>query len=167
MRSRLGWLFGAWLVLVAAFILVTGNQMPATVASHFVGSGEPDAFMPRAAYLFLMCLVGAGLPLIMVLAQRPFVQRWPHRLNLPHREYWLEPQRRDETLRVLEIRTRRLAVVLSLLIAFAHWEVVQANLRSPPRLDSVRMLVAIGVFIAATGWWVYRLHVRFRRRQEA
>ena len=42
--SRAG-LFWAWLALVVVFIVVTATQLPAAVASHFVGSGEAD--VPR------------------------------------------------------------------------------------------------------------------------
>lgn len=163
MRSTREWLFVAWLVLVGAFILVTGAALPGRVASHFAASGEPDSFMPRGAYLAVMCVCASALPLVMVFAQRRIARRSPQRLNLPNREYWLAPQRRDGTLQAIEWHMMGFGAGLSLLLAFAHWEVVQANLRTPPLLDSVRLLTGIGLFVLATAWWVYRLFARFRR----
>src|SRR5690606_3467074 len=95
------WLFAAWLVLVAGFILVTGSQLPATVASHFGAGGDADGFMPRAAYLGVMCVAGAALPAIIVIAQQRIMRKWPQRVNLPNREYWLAPQRREATVQAI------------------------------------------------------------------
>jgi hypothetical protein len=156
-------LYVAWLVLVAVVVLVSGTSLPPTVASHFAGSGEADAFMTRAGYLGAMCFFAAGVPAIMVLMTQRMVRRSPQRINLPRREYWLAPQRREATLRELMLYMMQFGVAMSLLIAFAHWEVVQANLRMPPRLATERMIIGIGVFVLATGWWLYRLHARFRR----
>ena len=157
------WLYAAWLCLVAGFILVTGTQLPATVASHFGASGQADAFMPRAAYLLVMGIAGAALPGIIVIVQRRIMRKRPQQVNLPNRDYWLAPQRREATVQAVTRHMMLFGLGLSLLMAFAHWEVVQANLREPPRLASGRFVAAIGVFIAATAWWVYRLYARFRR----
>lgn len=157
------WLFAAWLVLVAGFILVTGSQLPATVASHFGAGGDADGFMPRAAYLGVMCVAGAALPAIIVIAQQRIMRKWPQRVNLPNREYWLAPQRREATVQAITRHLMLFGFGLSVLMAFAHWEVVQANLREPPRLAAARFTVAIAVFVAATASWVYRLYARFRR----
>jgi hypothetical protein len=155
-------LYAAWLVLVAMFVLVSGTSLPPSVASHFVGSGEPDAFMTRAGYLGTMCFFAAGMPAIMVVSTRRMVRRSPQRLNLPRRDYWLAPERREATLRAITVHIMQFGVAMSLLIAFAHWEVIQANLRMPPRLATERLLTAIGMFVLATGWWLYRLYARFR-----
>lgn len=156
-------LFWAWLVLVAAFILVTGTQLPPTAASHFGLSGQADGFMPRAAYLLVMCVAGSALPGIIVIAQWWIMRKRPQRVNMPNRDYWMAPERREATIQAMTRHMMLFGFGLSLLIAFAHWEVVQANLRVPARLDSVRFAVAIGLFVAVTVWWVYRLYARFRR----
>jgi hypothetical protein len=161
--SRHAWLYAAWLVLVLIFILATGTQLPPTAASHFVGSGEADAFMARGSYLGAMCVFAAGLPALMVLWTRRIVRQSPHRLMLPNRDYWLAPQRRAATLQVITSHMILFGFALSLLIAFAHWEVLQANLRQPPRLATGRFMAALGLFVVATAGWVYRLYARFRR----
>jgi serine/threonine-protein kinase len=163
MSSTQAWLYGAWLVLICLFVVVTGVQMPPTVASHFVGSGEADAFMSRAGYLGAMCFFAAGIPAVMVFFTRRMIHRAPQRVNLPNRAYWLAPERREATLAAITVHMMWFGFGMSLLIAFAHWEVIQANLREPPRLDSMRVLVAIGLFMAATAWWLVRLYARFRR----
>ena len=156
-------LYAAWLALVVVFVLVSGTQLPPTVASHFVGSGEADAFMSRAGYLGAMCFFAAGVPAIMVFWTRRLIHRAPQRVNLPNRAYWLAPERREGTLRAITSHMMVFGFALSLLLAWAHWEVIQANLRQPPRLASGRFLAGLGTFAVATAWWVYRLYARFRR----
>jgi uncharacterized membrane protein len=167
MASTQGWLYAAWLALAVIFILVTGTQLPPNMASHFSGSGEADGFMARGSYLAAMCVFAAGLPALLVLWMRRIVRQSPHRVNLPNREYWMAPQRREATLRALTAYTMLFGFGLSLLIVFAHWEVVLANMRQPPRLAPTRFAVAIGFFLAATGVWLYRLYAHFRRRPRA
>jgi serine/threonine-protein kinase len=150
-------------VLVVLFVMVTGTQLPPTVASHFVGSGEADAFMSRPAYLAAMSFFAAGIPALMVLFTRRMIHRSPQRVNLPNRKYWLAPQRRAATLAAITAHMMAFGCAVSLLIAFAHWEVIRANLREPPRLDTLRVLIAIGLFVAATAGWLLRLYGRFRR----
>jgi hypothetical protein len=155
--------YGAWLVLVVVFVLATGMQLPPIVASHFVGAGEADAFMSRAAYLAAMCFFATAIPALLVFWTRRTIQRSPQNVNLPNREYWMAPQRREASLQAVTTHMMLFGFALSLLIAFAHWEVIQANLRQPPRLASDRFIAAIVVFVLATGWWVYRLYARFRK----
>jgi hypothetical protein len=167
MASTQGWLYAAWLALAVIFILVSGTQLPPNVASHFAGSGEADGFMARGSYLAAMCVFAAGLPALMVLWTRRIVQQSPHRVNLPNREYWMAPQRREATLQALTAYMMLFGFGLSLLIAFVHWEVIEANMRQPPRLATARFVIAIGLFMAATGGWLYRLYARFRRPPRA
>jgi hypothetical protein len=156
-------LYAAWLALVVVFILATGTLLPPTVASHFAGSGAADAFMSRAGYLGAMCFFAAGIPALMVFWTERTIRRAPQRINLPQREYWLAPERREATLRAITARMMVFGVGVSALIAFAHWEVVQANLREPPQLAAERFLAVLGLFGLATAVWLYRVYARFRR----
>jgi hypothetical protein len=110
-----------------------------------------------------MCVFAAGVPALMVLWTRRIVHQSPQRVNLPNRDYWMAPQRREATLQAITAHMMLFGCGVSLLIAFAHWEVIQANMRQPPRLANIRLVVAIGLFVVATGGWVYRLYARFRR----
>jgi len=72
-------------------------RLPARVASHFGPSGAPNGWMPRelfvGIYVFVVVLLGA-----MMLGTAYTLPRTPdNRVNLPHKEYWLAPERRAET----------------------------------------------------------------------
>jgi serine/threonine-protein kinase len=155
--------FGVWLIGIVAFILVSGGRLPATVASHFGFAGHADAFMSRPFYLAFMCAFAAGIPMLLVALPTWIARRWPRAINLPNRDYWLAPQRLKETTRSLTSYFVALGVALSLLLAFVHWEVVQANLRTPPALDNGRFAAAMIAFVLAAIFWSVRFFARFRR----
>ncbi len=109
-------LFGLWLVLAVAFVLLTGSRMPETVASHFAASGLADGFMPRRYYLALMAALIAGMPTAMVLLQQRSMRLRPDKLKLPHRDYWLAPERIDATRQAITARLMIFGSALVLLL---------------------------------------------------
>lgn len=155
--------FGVWLIGIVAFILISGGRLPATVASHFGFAGHADAFMSRPFYLALMSAFAAGIPMLLVALPTWIARRRPGALSLPNRDYWLAPQRLEETTQSLTSYFVAFGVALSLLLAFVHWEVVQANLRAPPTLDNGRFAAAMISFVLVTAFWTVRFFARFRR----
>jgi uncharacterized membrane protein len=160
-RARV--LFALLLVGAALFIVLTAQALPGVVASHFGASGRADAYMTRGAYRLLMLLIAVAVPLGIVLLQA-LVRRRRSAFNLPHREYWLSPERRDATLTFLDLHTMAFAALLVVFLGFVHWLVVRANAAQPPRLESGAFVTALVLFLAATAVWVAVLYLRFRRR---
>jgi len=153
------------LVLLAVLELATlasSLALPPVVASHFDGSGAPDGAMPRWLYMALMGLLVAGAPLLLALLPHWLIGRDGRRLNIPHRQYWLAPQRREETLAFLRRHGRWFAAAVALLLAYVHALVVLANRAQPPSLSTPALLAGLAVFLLATGAWLRALHVRFR-----
>jgi uncharacterized membrane protein len=72
-------------------------QMPKQMASHFDARGNVNGWMTPGA--FVMFHAGQLLFLMtMVLIVRFLIPRTPASLiNLPHKEYWLAPERRKQT----------------------------------------------------------------------
>lgn len=70
--------------------------LPERVASHFDAEGRANGWMPREAflgtYLFVVALIGV------VFLAVGFLERVPDSLiNLPRKEFWLDPVRRAST----------------------------------------------------------------------
>jgi hypothetical protein len=92
------------LLLLAAIVLVGVVQigyyypkLPPTVASHFNAAGKADDWMPKESFAALNAIVLASL-LAVVLILGLVIPRVPVALiNLPHKEYWLAPERRRQT----------------------------------------------------------------------
>jgi hypothetical protein len=87
--------------LAVLFMLATAGVLPDTVASHFNSSGAPNRFMSDQSYLLLMLALVVLVPLSVGWLGR-WVQQIPDELiNLPHKDYWLAPERRAQTLSYL------------------------------------------------------------------
>ena len=161
--SRLSFL----LLLAAAgvFIVVTSAALPVVVAAHFARGGAADGFMPRDAYLTLMLGVGIGLPLFVALLSgivRPLPAQW---INLPERKYWLDPERRAETIATLERQGMRLALLLAAYLCFVHRLVVLANSVRPPRLPMPAFIAGNVLFVLALVAAIVASAMHFRRRR--
>jgi uncharacterized membrane protein len=75
--------------------------LPDRVASHFGASGQPDAWSSKETfvkiYLIVVTFITALFPGIGLI-----VRKIPTSLiNLPNKNYWLSPERRQETVAVL------------------------------------------------------------------
>lgn len=74
-------------------------HLPARVATHFDGQGEPNGFSSKIEYSLLM-LGSQSAVCLLFLGLGPLVKVLPVSLvNLPNREYWLAPERKAETVK--------------------------------------------------------------------
>ena len=125
---RLGRIALSLAALAAAVQLVRAAAvLPQRVASHFDLSGHADGWMDRGDFLLLWACLSAGI-YAMFVALATFLPRLPKALiNLPYRDYWLAPARRDTTLaraagwlRWMGAATLALLTALLTAIAAAH-----------------------------------------------
>jgi uncharacterized membrane protein len=144
-------------------LLYSYPQLPETVASHFDGAGEPDGFQSKNAFvgfstamLVLTLFLFGGLgPLF-----RKFPSNW---FNLPNRDYWLAPERREQTLEAISAQMEWLGAASLGLYLFVIQMVIETNQTSEPRLDSSSMLVVLGLYLLFTAIWTTRFILRFRK----
>jgi len=95
------------LALAAAHISYFAPRLPDTVVSHFDASGTPNGWMPRQAFLLLYGALFLVLCIPFLLLGR-LIKVIPDRLvNLPNKQYWLEPIRIETTFEVVSIRCSR------------------------------------------------------------
>lgn len=120
--------------------------LPERVASHFNAHGQPDRYMPREAFFTNMALLGGGAILFLLLiAGLPRVL--PNKLiNLPHRDYWLAPERRHETVQYLAIWSGWCAIATSVLLVAMLDLTLRANIAGT-RLNAMGMCISLGVYL--------------------
>jgi uncharacterized membrane protein len=138
-------------------------QLPETLATHFSAHGEPNGWMSRSDNQMFMLIFGLCFPLLIVLlcnATR-FLPRGL--VNIPHRDYWLAPERRRETSNYLILHSLWLACLAVCFVIGLQFSIVHANNQEPPHLSMPMILAVVVPFLAGTVIWVVILMRHFRR----
>ena len=145
----LGLLCAAYLT----FIAHSASSLPERVATHFGSNGEANGWMNRSSALVFMAELGIGLPLFFVVLAF-LVGLIPARFaNLPHRDYWLSPERRAQTCAYISNRMIWMACLMVLFLAGIYYLTIQANRATPPHLPMDLFLVFLGCFLADVLIW--------------
>jgi serine/threonine-protein kinase len=149
-------LLAATLAVVLAAILITSQQLPARVASHFNAAGVPNGWMPRSAYTWSMVGMTLGMAALL-LAAFGITRNVPNSMiNLPNRDYWLAPERRQQSCDTIFRYGIWLAILVTLLFLAVHLFVVAANAAQPPNLSNAMWLI-MGAFFLAVSLWTFFL----------
>ncbi len=151
----------ALVAIGALFVWLTSSGLSATVASHFGASGEPNGFMPRTAYVYLMLGLVVALPLLVARSGRLVARLPASSINLPNKSYWLAPERHAGTVRSISDWLVGFAILLLLLLCYVHWLVVQANTGVTKQLSSVPFMLGLALFLVATIAWLIAFYRRF------
>jgi len=155
--------FAFTLVAAALFVALTSAFLPVVVASHFGASGAANGFVPRSSYVGFMTAIVVLVPCLVALTG-PLARHLPASLiNLPHRSYWLAPERRQATAAELGRLSLFPACLIAVFLCLVHWQVVQANGSPSNSLAPLPFWVGVACFVIAVVAWVVRLHLRFGR----
>ena len=137
------------------------TQLPEIVASHFDAHGVPNGWQTRTIFfaffvgsIVLATVVCFGVPLL--IASVP-----PALINLPHKEFWLSPERRHSSLAFLRAHFAWLGCAVLLVGIFAFEFSVRANFQPNKRFDTASLLYVLAVFGVFLIVWMGRLLARF------
>ena len=166
MRQRPVILLVALAVVAALFVIFTARELPPEVGSHFAGGGEPDDWMPRESYVTLMVLFILVYPAFMLLAFNWLPRRWTHLVNIPHRDYWLAPERKEESLKFLASHGWWFCCLLIPTVAGVHYAIVVGHRSQPPELSLPLFLTVLGCFGAGLTVWGIKLFQRFHKPEQ-
>ncbi|MCG8600516.1 MAG: DUF1648 domain-containing protein [Verrucomicrobiales bacterium] len=129
-------LLSARIVMVSFFALTIGflcftywahTQLPERVPVHFDGAGKPDRFSSKVE----LTAVNAGVAVLMLIlfGLLPFfLEKIPPRFwNLPHRDYWLAPERVKDTVARINVFYVGMGIATLLLMWFILWGAYQVG----------------------------------------
>ncbi len=133
------------------------SQLPDIVASHFNRAGAANGWSAKKVFfeiywggLGLITLIALGVPRLVAWAPAALI-------NLPNKDYWLAPERREEAIAYIGQQLMWFATAtLALLIITIEWA-IRANLAPEHRISSA----AMWVLLAAYGLFVIQWLVRF------
>jgi RNA polymerase sigma factor (sigma-70 family) len=155
-----------WLkTTICAVILTNAIVSQKIVATHFDWAGRPDGWMTHSHYLLVSLMFGCGFPLFfLAIGYLPrFLPINKFTFKIPNRDYWLAPERRDETFNYLFRHSLWQACFAAVFALALQLLVVQANHQTPPHFSSPLAWVAAGCFIAATAVLIGILFRHFKR----
>ena len=137
-------------------------RLPQVVASHFDGAGQANGWSSRnfffGIYLGMVLLVVAifaGLP-------RWTVKRGNFGLKIPNRDYWLAPERLDQTRDYFRRYMMVMGVAHLLLAVVTIQLAIQANLQQVTRLDD-GIYLALGLYFVFITVWLLVFYRHFRK----
>lgn len=146
-----------------ATLIGAAPMLPLRMATHFDAAGNPNGWMSRSEHLIFMGAFGIGFPLFII------GMCWMARylpmsaINLPHRDYWLSSERRDESTDYLFHHSIWLACLGIAFITGLHWTVVFSNQHQPPSLPLSWVLAVTGPFLGGVVVWIAFLYRRFHK----
>jgi amino acid permease len=156
-------LFGLCLVAAPIVVWTTSAQLPARVASHFARGGYANGFMSHDAYVLFMLAMTTVLPLVVVACVGLIPRIATSRMSIRYREHWLAPERRAATLATLATWGCAFGIVLIVFLTCIHLLTLEANLRTPARLDESQFFTVLVGFLVMLAVWIGFLAFRFGR----
>lgn len=155
-RAVLSFLFSLFLCQIVYYY----PNLPEKVAVHFNAFGEPDNWASKRSYLIFQiillvftALVTFGLPLLL--------KKLPaSAINIPHKDYWLAPERQRETFSILQRKFEWFGVGLCALIISINQLAIRANLLGQ-NLPAASWYI-LGAFLLFVVLWSIRLCKDFK-----
>jgi uncharacterized membrane protein len=149
------------LAAAAALALWWYPQLPDRVATHFGFSGEADGWMSKDGFyvfyaVLMLSMFGMFSGLVVLLRRFPTSM-----INIPNREYWFAPERREAGFAKLEKNMHHMGSATLAFMMFMMDVSFRANLASPPHLVSYVWMYLAG-YLIVLGWLIARLYRDFR-----
>ncbi len=159
----------AILLILCAGLLVAGAisnhaRLPETVVSHFSGSGEANGWVSRSSFTASMLAVGVGLPALMIGIMYSLRFLPARYLNVPNATYWRKTENYKRACEFLLVSSFWFGSAFLLWQAFFSRTIVEANLTTPPHLDTTKALLLTIPLLVFSMAWVTVLIVRFQKQ---
>jgi len=147
--SRLPWLVFLTIAVVALIAWAYSyDQMPARMASHFNAAGAPNGWMTKSQFFTLDVILIAVAAFSGFFPARRIAQVPTAKINLPNKEYWLDPVRRQETLAYFQRWFAWFGCAILLFVVLVMQLVIESNRSSSPMLPLGPIMVILFGFLA-------------------
>lgn len=148
-------------VFALVFVIYTSQYLPDRVATHFGANGQADGWMTRNGYLLFMSALMIGMTTLVSFVVGTLPRKFPHWTNVPHRDFWLGKQHREESMLFLSAHGKRLGYVIVMMMLAMHYIILLANHTRPPVLPGAKFSAVLMGFVIALIWWIVRFYRRF------
>jgi len=156
-------IFFTLVALGAVQLFYYGPRIPEILGSHFARGGFVNGWQTKAAFfstelamIVLATVVAFGIPSIVAAVPVSLI-------NLPHKEYWLAPERRENTLAYIRVWSAWFGCGLLAFLLFVMELAFRANLHTPPQFNNAAFVPALLAFVAFDTMLVLCLILHFAR----
>ena len=153
-------------VFAVVFVIYTTRYLPDPVATHFGGDNRANGWMSRDGYLLFMLAFMIGISTFVSFLVGTLPRKFPQWTNVPNRDFWLAPARREESLRYLSSHGKRLGCLIVMMMLGMHYVILKANHIQPPTLPVPAFSAVLFGFALALIWWIVRLYRRFPKPED-
>ncbi len=162
MRNISRILFIVALLLCIAQAVYYYPLLPDRVASHFGASGRPDAWSSKDAFVKIYLIVVAFVA-VLFSGIGSLLGRTPASLiNLPNKDYWLSPERAEETIALLSRQFLWFGSATLLLLLDIFHQSFRVHLGKAQSLE--HPVASLVVYVGFTVIWSILLIAKFMRR---
>jgi uncharacterized membrane protein len=140
-------------------------MLPPIVPSHFGAGGKPDDWSSKGTFLTVYLVVIAVLAILFLGISFGLAHLPASLMSLPHKEYWLAPERRQATYAFLSSYLLWFASATLLLLFDLLYQTVQVQLGRSGELQ--HPLLSLGLYVGFTVFWCAGLFIRFFKRSSA
>jgi hypothetical protein len=141
-------------------------RLPEIVASHFGISGVVNGWQTKTAFfsievviILLATVISFGVPRL--------IEAMPVSLiNLPHKEFWLGPERREGTLSYIRTWSAWFGCGLLVFLLFVMELAFRANLHTPPQFNNAAFVPALLAFTVFDTVILLRLILHFSKTRD-
>jgi len=149
-------------LVTAALAVYFYPKLPNRMASHFGFNGQPNGWTSKLEFLGMMLSLQLGLAIFMLALTR-IIRKLPiSMVNIPHREYWLDENRADETLAWLGENLNWINAATCFFLMAIFYMTLQANLAEKVELSSWECYIALGLYLFVMSIFVAKIILRFR-----
>lgn len=121
--------------------------LPDRLASHFAASGIPNGWMTKSQFFMAYAALILVAAAVEFWVPRRIANKSDARLNLPNKDYWLAPERRDETFAYFDSFFAWYGCVFLFVEVFAMGLAMRANFDTPPQLPTRPIVSDIAGFV--------------------
>lgn len=140
-------------------------SLPDKIATHFGNMNNPDGFSDKFnfiliynVFLFFLILMFYGINIFIKKSSNSMI-------NVPKKEYWLAPERRDITIVMLQANLNFFGIITFIFMLVNLIFIIDANLSSPIKLNN-DFWIALMLFLVSTMAWLIRLLLVFSKVEE-
>jgi uncharacterized membrane protein len=123
-------------ILLVVLVIATVFQithfypfLPDLVVSHCGPGGQPDGWLGKTTFFWAMAiseLIVTGCFVAIALVLPNLSKRW---INIPNKNFWLEPERQHNTIRYIQVHILWFAVIIEAAMVLLWQSTINANVK--------------------------------------